>query len=193
MDGLSNQVLSMKTFKIAIIATLVALSIATNYVLIGVHNVKLMDFMVFVGGFCLGSIVGASIGVLSWLIYGTLNPYGFVPQVWLATMLAESIYGIVGGFLGKSLVSTDFDGQRLRLSVFFATVGFLPTVFYDLITNVAYASSFNVPIVAAIFVGAPFTVLHEVANAAIFGVCTVPMITALEKLCGGERCGILKK
>jgi len=183
----------MNTFKVAIIATLVALSIATNYVLIGVHNIKLMDFTVFVGGFCFGPIIGASIGVLSWLIYGTLNPYGFVPQVWLATMLAESIYGIVGGFLGKSLTSTNFNGQQLKLSVFFATMGFLPTVIYDLITNVVYASSFNVPIVAAIFVGAPFTVLHEVANAAIFGVCSVPMITALERLCGGERYGVPKK
>jgi len=193
MDGLSNQVLSMKTFKIAIITTLVALSIATNYVLIGVHNVKLMDFMVFVGGFCFGSIVGASIGVLSWLIYGTLNPYGFVPQVWLATMLAESIYGIVGGVLGKSLASTNHKKQQLKLSVFFATMGFIPTVVYDLITNVAYASSFNVPILAAVFVGAPFTVLHEVANAVIFGVCSIPMITALRKLCGGEKRVVLKK
>ena len=183
----------MNTFKVAIIATLVALSIATNYVLLGVHNIKLMDFIVFVGGFCFGSVIGASIGVLSWLIYGTLNPYGFVPQVWLATMFAESIYGIVGGFLGKSLTSTNFNGQQLRLSVFFATMGFLPTVIYDLITNVAYASSFNVRIVAAILVGAPFTVLHEVANAAIFGVCSVPMITALERLCGGERYGVPKK
>lgn len=183
----------MNTFKIAIIATLVALSIATNYALIGVHNIKPMDFIVFVGGFCFGSLTGASIGVLSWLIYGTLNPYGFVPQVWLATMLAESIYGIVGGILGKSLASTDFNGQQLKLSVFFATLGFLPTVVYDLITNVAYASSFNVPVVAAIFVGAPFTVLHEVVNAAIFGVCSVPMITALKKLCGGRGYVVLKK
>lgn len=183
----------MKTFQIAIVATLVALSIATNYVLIGVHNIKPMDFMVFVGGFCFGSLTGASIGMLSWLIYGTLNPYGFVPQVWLATMLAESIYGIVGGALGKSLALTNFNGQQFKLSVFFATMGFLPTVIYDLITNVVYASSFNIPIVAAIFVGAPFTVLHEAANAAIFGVCSLPMITALEKLCGGGRYVVLEK
>jgi len=183
----------MNTFKIAVIATLVALSIATNYLLIGVHNVKPMDFIVFVGGFCFGPLIGASIGVLSWLVYGAVNPYGFVPQVWFATMLAESIYGVVGGFLGKSLASTKMGSQRLKLSVFFATVGFLPTVIYDLITNVVYASSFDVPIIAAIFVGAPFTVLHEVANAAIFGVCSVPMITALEKLCGGGGSVILKK
>ena len=183
----------MNSFKIAITATLVALSIATNYALIGVQNIKPMDFIVFVGGFCFGSIIGASIGVLSWLIYGALNPYGFVPQVWLATMLAESIYGIVGGLLGKNLGSTNFHEQHLKLSVFFATMGFLPTLLYDLITNVAYASSFNVPIMAAIFAGAPLTVLHEVANAAIFGVCSVPMITALEKLSGDGRYDLFRK
>jgi len=183
----------MKSFKIAITATLVALSIATNYALIGVQNIKPMDFIVFVGGFCFGSIIGASIGVLSWLIYGALNPYGFVPQVWLATMLAESIYGIIGGLLGKNLGSTNFHGQHLKLSIFFATMGFLPTVLYDLITNVAYASSFNVPIIAAIFFGAPLTVLHEVANAAIFGICSAPMITALEKLSGGRRYDLFRK
>ena len=185
--------LQTTTLKIAIIATLVALSIATNYVLIGVSNIKLMDFIVFVGGFCFGSLTGASVGVLSWLIYGALNPYGFVPQVWLATMFAESIYGVVGGFIGKVLASTNFREQHLRLSIFFVTMGFLPTVLYDLITNIVYAYSFNVPIIAAIFAGAPFTVLHEVANAAIFGVCSVPMIMALGKLSGGGKYDLSRK
>lgn len=176
----------MKTFKIAVIATLAALSIATNYALIGVSNIKLMDFIVFIGGFCFGPFVGVSIGVLSWLVYGVLNPQGFVPLVWLATMSAESVYGIVGGFIGKTMGANDFHGQRLwqrlKLIIFFATMGFLPTVVYDLVTNVAYASAFNVPIAIAIFVGAPYTVLHEFANAAIFGICSVPMIMALGKI-----------
>jgi uncharacterized membrane protein len=183
----------MNPFKIAIIATLVGLSIATNYALIGVYNVKLMDFIVFIGGFCFGPFVGALIGVLSWLIYGAINPYGFVPQVWLATMLAEATYGVVGGFLGKSLASTNFDGQHVKLSIFFATMGFLPTVLYDLITNIAYAFSFNVPIIPSILAGAPFTVLHEVANAAIFGICSVPMIMALGKLSRGGRYDLFGK
>ena len=183
----------MKTFKIAMIATLGALSIATNYMLIGIHQIKLMDFIVFIGGFCFGYLAGASIGVLSWLIYGAINPYGFVPQVWLATMLTEPIYGIVGGFLGKNLASTNFHGQHLRASIFFATMGFLPTVLYDLITNIVSAYSANIPVLVAIVTGTPFTILHEVANAAIFGICSVPMIAALGKLSGGKRYDILRK
>lgn len=174
----------MKTFKIAIIATFTALSIATNYMLIGVPNIKPMDFIVFIGGFCFGPLVGITIGVLSWLVYGVINPQGFVPLIWLATMFSEPIYGIVGGLLAKSLSSTSFNGQRLRLSVFFATMGFLPTVVYDLITNVsfAYANPYGTPIIVTIISGTLFAVTHEVANAAIFGVCSVPMILALRKI-----------
>ena len=183
----------MDVRRVSIITTLTALCIATNYVLVGIHQVKLMDFIVFVGGFCLGPLAGASIGILSWLIYGTINPYGFVPQVWLATMFSEAIYGLVGGFLGKKFALTNFNGERLRLSIFFGTVGFISTLFYDLVTNVVFASVFSVSVIVAIFFGAPFTILHQVSNAAIFGVSTVPVITVLEKLLGGERIGISKK
>jgi len=176
----------MNTVKIAIIVTFCALSIATNYALIGVSNVKVMDLIVFVGGFLFGAVIGSSIGMFSWLIYGAINPIGFHPQIWLATMLAETVYGLTGAVLRKALGSASLDGRRLRLSVLFATMGFLPTVLYDMATNVVYASVFQVPLVVAIFEGAPFTVLHEVANAAIFGVCSIPIITVLGKMVKGR-------
>ena len=171
----------LNSSKIALIVVLSALSIGTNYALVGVSNVKLMDFIVFFGGFCFGSIVGGSIGVISWLVYGLINPLGFVPQIWVATMLSESIYGFVGGIIGKKLNSNTLQAQRLSASVFFATVGFLPTVLYDLITNIVYAYSFNLPLMSTIILGAPFTLLHEAANAAIFGLCTLPLIVAMGK------------
>ena len=172
----------MNTVKITIIATFCALSITSNYALVSVSNVKVMDLIVFVAGFLFGSVIGSSVGIFSWLIYGVLNPYGFVPQIWLTTMLTESVYGITGGVLRKALGSTDLSSQRFRHSVLFATMGFLPTVLYDTITNVVYAFSFQVPLVVAIFAGAPFTVLHEVVNAAFFGICAVPIITMLGKI-----------
>jgi len=177
----------MNIRKVSTITTLTALCIATNYVLAGIHQVKIMDFIVFIGGFCLGPLMGASIGILSWLVYGTMNPYGFVPQVWLATMFSETIYGLVGGLLRARFVPTDFKGVRLRLSIFFGAIGFISTFFYDLATNVVYASVFNVSVIVALFFGAPFTILHQVSNAAIFGMSSIPVITVLEKLLGSER------
>lgn len=168
--------------KVSVITTLTALCIATNYALVGVHQVKAMDFIVFIGGFCFGAYAGAFIGILTWAVYGVINPYGFVPQVWLATMFSEAIYGIVGGLLGKNFVSTDFNDQRLGLSILFGTMGFILTLIYDLITNVVYAFTFGIPFVAAIVVGTPFTILHQISNVAIFGVGSIPVISVLKKV-----------
>lgn len=185
--------LKLHVFQVSIVASFVALCIATNYALIGVWNVKPMDLIVFIGGFCFGPIAGASIGIITWGVYGVVNPYGFVPQVWLATMISESIYGLVGGVLRKIFTPTHLNGQRIRLSVFFATLGFTLTLIYDLITNVVYALSFSVPIVVGIISGVPFTVLHEVSNALIFGFGSIPLITVLEKLSRGVGFGISAK
>jgi len=183
----------MNTLRVSIVVTLVALCVATNYALVGVPQVNVMDFIVFLGGFCFGPFTGALIGVLSWAVYGAINPYGFVPQVWLATMFSESIYGLLGGILGKNLASTNFNDERLKLSIFFGTMGFILTLIYDLVTNVVYASAFDIPIIVAIVFGMPFTILHEVSNAAIFSVSSIPVIAVLEKLSGGKRFGISKK
>jgi hypothetical protein len=176
----------MNTVKIAIIAVFCALSIGTDYALVGVPQVKLMDLIVFLGGFLFGAVVGSSIGMVSWLIYGSINPSGFEPRVWFATMLAESVYGITGGLLRSALGSASLGSRRLRLTVLFAAMGFLPTVLYDLITNAVYASVYNVPVFIAVFVtGAPFAVLHEVSNFLIFGTLSVPAIVAVRKVVKG--------
>lgn len=180
---------NMRINIIAIITTLVALCIATNYALAGVPNVKFMDFIVFIGGFYLGPLAGASIGILTWLVYGMINPYGFVPRIWLATMFSESIYGVLGGFLGKNFVSTNFSEHRLKLNVVFGTVGFISTLIYDIITTIVFVWTFNLPIIGAIVIGVPFTVLHELSNTAIFSISSIPVIKVLEKLSGGVKFG----
>ncbi len=172
----------MNVHRISLIAMLVSLSVATNYALIGVPNVKMMDFIVFIGGFCLGPLAGALIGIFTWAVYGTLNPFGFIPQIWLATMFSEAIYGFIGGLLGKNRVSNNFDNQRFRLSIFLGVTGFILTLFYDLITNVVYASTFSLPIIVTVALGAPFTILHELSNATIFAIGSFPIIKAVGKI-----------
>lgn len=185
----------LRTSDASIVAALVALCVATNYVLVGVPNVKIMDFLVFIGGFCFGAFAGTLIGALTWTVYGVINPYGFVPQVWLATMFSESIYGVAGGLLRKSLSVTDFNGRYFRLSVFFGAMGFLLTLIYDVITNIAYALTLmeKIPIALVILYGVPFTLLHEISNATIFGVGSIPTITAISKIVERETLGISKK
>jgi uncharacterized membrane protein len=172
----------MNTVQIATVVVLVALAIGTNYALVGVYNVKLMDLITFTSGFLFGPFVGASVGVFSWSIYGVLNPYGFVPQIWLATMFSEPIYGVAGGMLRRAKVN--FDGQRKRLMIFLGSLGFFLTLIYDILTNIANAQVFGQSLLVAMIVGAPFTLTHEVSNALLFGICFVPLISAAKFVVG---------
>lgn len=167
----------------SIIAVLTAACIASNYLLIGVVNVKFMDLIVFAAGFAFGPLTGASVGVLTWLVYGTINPYGFSLPILVATSLGESLYGVAGGLLGER--SPGF-GRGLSASVKFAVVGFLLTFAYDLVTNVASALSVGMPISVALIMGIPFAVAHEVSNAAFFFLGASPLVTAIDRLFVGN-------
>lgn len=176
----------MNTIKIAIITMFCALSIGTDYALYGLWNVKLMDFIVFVGGFCFGSVVGVLVGVISWTVYGTLNPQGFVLPVLLATMCSEMIYGIAGGLLRKGL--TNLKGETKKASVFFASVGALLTLIYDVVTNIVFGLTAGWNVVFAVVVGfVPFGLTHEISNLVFFGIGSVPVISAINDVVGGER------
>lgn len=184
---IDNPTIRMNVRKVALITVLVALSIATNYALVGVNNVKIMDLIVFVGGFLFGPLVGALTGMLSWMIYGAINPYGFVPQIYVATILAETIYGLLGGLLGKKLLASQVEGQGLRLSLFFGIIGFTSTLIYDLATTVVYALVIEIPVIPTIVMGVPFTLVHELSNTAFFILGCVPIIVSVKSFIGAER------
>ena len=164
----------------SIIAVMTAACIVSNYLLIGVFNVKLMDLIVFSSGFLFGPTVGASVGILTWLVYGTLNPYGFSLPVLVATSLMESLYGIAGGFLGKN--GPDRMGTGLTASLKYGIVGFLLTFVYDLVTNIVSGLSAGIPLAVAMVTGIPFAIAHEGSNAAFFFLGAPPLISAVGRL-----------
>jgi len=170
--------------KVSMVALLVALCIGSNYALIGVPNLKLMDFLVFVGGFRLGPLAGGLIGVLTWMVYGVLNPYGFVFPIWLSTMFSEAVYGVAGGILGRRISEADLNELHVQLSVLFGVLGFFLTLAYDLLTTLVYAATFSLPFLPTFIFGLSFTLLHELSNAAIFTVGSVPTIRVIKKLVG---------
>lgn len=183
----------MQTLKVAIIACLVALSIGTNYALAGVWNVKLMDFIVFIAGFCFGPLVGVLVGVTSWMVYGTMNPLGFILPIWLATMFTETIYGVAGGFLRKGL-GDNLKGEWWKASVFFASVGVSLTLVYDAITNVVFGLTVGWNVIFAVIVGfIPFGIVHVASNMFFFFFGSVPVISAINNVVGSESSVNLKE
>jgi hypothetical protein len=162
----------------SVIAVMTAACIVSNYALIGVFNVKLMDLIVFSSGFLFGPSVGASVGILTWLVYGTLNPYGFSLPVLVATSLMESVYGIVGGILGKR----GNMGVGLTGNLKYGIIGFLLTFLYDLVTNIVSGLSAGIPLGVALITGIPFAIAHQGSNAAFFFLGASPLISAVGRL-----------
>ena len=180
----------MITRKIAITIILTALCIGTNYALLPFFNIKFMDFIVFVGGFCFGPLVGGLVGVFSWAIYGSINPLGFSLPVWISTMVGEAFFGVCGGLVKLFVFrkSSRIVNDKPASAVFFAVSSLFLTLAYDLFTNLAYAYTYGINFIVAISVGfVPFGIMHLLSNAVFFGVGCVPAINIISKVTGGEK------
>jgi hypothetical protein len=179
--------------KIALVALLVGVSVATNYVMLSLYNVKFMDSIVFISGFCFGPAVGAVTGIFSWVVYGTLNPGGFEIRIWLATMSSEAIYGVAGGLISKSLRgggSNALKEKTLSANIFFGLLGMLLTFGYDLITNAVSGYIWYESVLVGIIVGfIPFGLAHVLSNAVFFSVACVPAIRIINNLTGDRKNG----
>jgi hypothetical protein len=180
----------MASRKVASIALLVAATLSTDYALLGIPNVKLMDTLVFLGGYMFGLDVGVSVAVLSWLVYGTLNPQGAATPGLLAVLMAsECIYAVGGWTLRKVSSKTNFTSvDRVK----FGFVGFVTAAVYDLITN-AYTGIFYYPgyslatrIIRALIFGIPFAVIHETTDSLMFAIVAPTVITVLGRRVGLE-------
>jgi uncharacterized membrane protein len=187
----------MKSVKIATIIALAALSIGTNYAMISLYNIKLMDLIVFVSGFCFGPLVGVLTAVVSWATYGTFNPYGFSLPIWMSTMLMESVYGLAGSAVRRELSSNEWhepEGDGIGGYFFFGMLGMLLTLVYDFVTNLVFGAVSGWSILFAVVVGFfPFGLLHMVSNAFFFGIACIPTVKAVIKITGGENSGNPKK
>lgn len=193
MDNPSN---NMKSKALALTAILASLSVGTNYAMISLYNVKLMDLIVFVGGFCFGPLVGTSIAVISWAVYGTLNPLGFSLPIWLSTMLSETLYGFAGGLLRRGVKpnSMELKRQALNLCVFFGAVGAMLTIAYDVVTNVVFGYVNGLNVLFAVIIGfVPFGLVHMISNTFFFGIGCLPAIRVMLRIIGGDKSGSVQE
>jgi len=177
---------------ISVICILTALCIASNYALIGLPNVNIMDITVFASGYVFGSLVGTIVGALSWVIYGFINPFGFNLPIWLATILGESLFGLVGGLV-RTIRKNNPGNDVLKFNCEMALWGFTLTIAYDLFTNIVFAFSFGASLTYAFVSGwilPPwFGIVHEASNTVLFFLAFYPLLKAIERVKGGGTNG----
>jgi len=92
-----------------------ALSLATNYAMIDIPNVKLMDAFVFIAAFLFGLRVGLGTAISIWAVYGFINPYGQDDLTLLLFLMAgECLYAVSGALLSRTSVARELIAKRNR-------------------------------------------------------------------------------
>jgi hypothetical protein len=181
--------LSAPTTKVALISVLTALSLGTNYLMIDVPNVKLMDSIVFIGAFLFGLDVGVATGTSIWLVYGFVNPYGQDSLILLSFLIAgESFYAIAGALLKRTRAATQFltGGNYRHATIVFGGLGLVTTFAYDALTNfgdkLPFTNSLYQAFLIGMITGAPFALFHELSNVAFFATIVPGALYATRRL-----------
>jgi len=177
--------------KVALIAVFTALSLGTNYVMIDIPNVKLMDALFFIAAFLFGLEVGLGSAISIWLIYGFINPYGQADPILLFFLMpGECFYAIAGAFLSRASAARDLvnNGRPYRrMGVLFGLVGFQATFAFDVLTNfgswIFKTSSLYQALIIGLITGVPFAIIHEASNIVFFAT-VVPLAIIASKRMG---------
>ncbi len=158
---------------------------ATDYLLVEVPNVKLMDGLVFLGANLFGLEVGASVAALSWLVYGTINPYGSAtPGLLVVLMCCEALYAVAGWAVRRfGPTPSPTVGYRVLLGF----TGFICAAAYDFVTNIYtgiyfYAGPLWSRMVYSLVMGIPFSLIHEVSDFLVFMLVVPVLILGFSKL-----------
>ena len=89
------------------------MSLATNYAMIDIPNVKLMDAFVFIAAFLFGLKVGLGTAISIWAVYGFINPYGQDDLTLLLFLMAgECLYAVSGALLSRTSVARELIAKR---------------------------------------------------------------------------------
>ncbi len=178
--------------KTALISVFTAEALATNYALIGLPNIKLMDALVFLAAFLFGFTVGSGIAISTWAVYGFVNPYGQAgfPLI-LFLILGECFYALGGAALrrtstAKGLLAEKHLASDLSIVAIFGIAGLALTFAYDVLTHFTtymfLSSSLYHALLIGPITGAPFAITHELTNLFFFAFVSPAGILAVRAL-----------
>jgi hypothetical protein len=180
---------------VAVVSVFTALSLGTNYLMIDLWNIKLMDSLIFIAGFLFGLDVGVATSISVWLIYGFVNPYGQDSIILLLFLIVgECFYAVAGSLMRRATrPSQIFENWGFWHSVLvFGGLGLLATFAYDALTNFAtylfLANSLYQAFLIGMITGVPFAIIHEISNTVFFATIVPGAIYAAQR----SRLGLLK-
>ncbi len=169
----------MNTRGLALVGAFTALAVASDFALVDIPNVKLVDPIVFSVAFVFGLEMGVYVGVMSEVIWGLLSPYGFGGYIIPFLVAGEVVYALAGW--GASRI---WRGQSARLSprnLYLGAVLALCAFLWDIETNagsalVAFWPGVTVQkLLTTEVLGVPFMMAHELSDL-VTGAILAPLI-----------------
>ncbi|HXL14747.1 MAG TPA: hypothetical protein VN972_01580 [Methylomirabilota bacterium] len=158
---------------IVLSSSLIAFSIACGYAKLLLFPylffVELFTVAVFLSGLLAGPAWGLWIGGVARLVFSIANPYG-PPHPWIlaAQVAGAALVGALGGLAGPWLLGApESRGARTRVALLLAC-GFLATLLYDALTNIAQGIVFG-SFTVSIALGVLPALQHMASNLVIFG------------------------
>ena len=162
--------------KYVLMALFAGTTVGLGYLLISIPNVEAVTLMLFVSGYTLGMVNGILVAIVASTIYFGFNPQGgMYPPLLAAQIIGMSLSPIIGSLI-KSL---KLKLSRLKLMGLLGLSAIICTVFYDILTNIAYPLSTGMGvkgIIGFVIAGIPFSALHILSNTLIF-LIVIPKVT----------------
>jgi len=162
----------------ATIAVLTALIIGSNFALTDFPDVKLDAAVIFMTTIIFGAYAGASVAVLSELIWSQVSPWGTSGAYLLPFLISAELLYVVGGLIARRALKDRWDSVR-NSGALCAGLLCIFTIVWDLWTNFGTAVlANNFSLGAILFIEfnpatLAFTITHEVSNL-ILGASFVP-------------------
>jgi hypothetical protein len=170
--------------KVAAISMFTALAVATDYAMFPLANIKLMDSIVFVSALTFGLEIGVSVGALTWLVYGEVNPLGPDGGLLLLILIgSETVYAIFGYAVRRTF---DYDSVGVPTrSLLWGSLGLIGAFIYDVTTIITPTLISGSSLGVAIFSlgpAAPFMVAHEISDFVFFAVAAPVLYAAIRRV-----------
>ncbi len=158
-------------------------AVGVGYLLAGVPNVELMTLVIALAGAVLGLRAGFLAGVLAAAIYSLGSPFGLPhPLLLLAQTCGLGLAGVVGRWGSGPVIRGLANRQRVRAMIWAGGTGFVATLLYDLLTNLALISAFDLAPAVVLAGAVLFFLIHAGANTVFFAVLLPVLLPRLAHL-----------
>lgn len=146
-----------------------------GYLFAYIPNFELVSPTIFLAGVLFGLRTGTLVGILTYFIFGLLNPLGMSPlPLLLAQVLVGTIIGLSGGLCHK---------KKWNKAHIILPLGVIITLLSDILTTSSGFLFFPTKksFLAYFILGLPFVIWHVFTQGIIYGFVLTPTIQKTQK------------